>query len=105
MKRFGLPIPEVDLCERIIAAKCKVVPVCEGERLEDHRSSRRQSLHLRELLIGPLEDFGVTDVASHGQIQLILLPESLDRHHVVDMRDFAVKYELQGALVPQVHDR
>lgn len=105
VKLFGLHIPEVDLCEGIITAQRKVVPVCEGERLEDHRSSRGQSLHLSEHLIGPLEDFGVTDVARHGQIQLVIHPERFDRHHIVDLRDFTVKYELQGALVPQEDDR
>lgn len=105
MKRFGLCIPEVDLCERKVTAQSKIKSVCEGEWLEDHRSTRRQSLQLSEQLIGPLQDFGVTDVASHGQIQIPLLLESFDRHHIVDLWNFTVKYEFQRALVPQEDDR
>lgn len=105
MKCFGLLIPEVDLCECIVTAQSKVESVCERERLEDHGSSRGQSLKLSELLVGPPEDFGVTNEASHGQIQLLLHRESFDCHHVIDMWDFTVKYEFEGALVPQEKNR
>lgn len=84
MKCFGLFIPEEDLCERVVTAQSKVESVCEGERLEHHRSSRRQSLQLGKLLISPFEDFGVTNVAGHGQVQILLLLESFDCHHILN---------------------
>ena len=105
VKGFGLRVPEVDLCEGVVAAEGEVVPVSEGERLEDHGSSRRQSLHLREHLVGPFEDLGVTDVAGRGQVQVSVLPKRFDCHHVVHILNLTMENELQGAFVPQVDDR
>lgn len=44
VERFALFIPQEDLCERVVASQGEVEPVCEGEGLEHHGSSRRQSL-------------------------------------------------------------
>lgn len=104
VKRLGLGVPEVDLREGVIAAKSEVESVREGERLEDHGSSRGKRLHLRELLVGPIDDFGVTDVAGQSQVQATVHSESFDGHHVVYVWDLAVECELQGAFVPQVDD-
>lgn len=104
VEHFALFIPQEDLSERVVAAQSEVEPVSEGERLEHHGSSRRQSLELSELLIGPFEHLGVTNVARHGQVQILPLLESFDCHHVLNERNFIVENELQGALVPQEND-
>lgn len=102
VKLFGLRVPEVDLRERVVAAQGQVASVLDAEGLEDHGSSRGQSLHLRELPVAPLEDLGVADVAREGQVPVSLQAERLDRHHVVHVGDFAVKSKLLSAFVPHV---
>lgn len=105
VKGFALHIPKVDLGKRVITAQSQVVSVPEGERLKDHGSSRRQSLDLSELLVGPFKDFGITNVAGHSQKQLTVHPERFHCHHVVYIWNFTMECEFLGVFVPQVDDR
>lgn len=100
-----LCIPAIDPSKGVVAAQDGVLPVGNGERLEDHGATRGHGLDLSEHATVPFHHLGVANEAGQTYVELALHGEVFDRVHVLHLWDICAPVELLRALAPLVNDR
>lgn len=100
-----LCVPAIDPSKGVIAAQDGVLPVGDGERLEDHGATGGHGLDLTEHAAVPFHHLGVANEAGQTYVELALHSEVFDRVHVLHLWDIRTPLKLLGALAPLVNDR